>query len=349
MLAGRPPFTGNDDFQVLYQQVHEPPPPLRELAPDVPVELERVLNRSLAKSPTGRYETMAELSDALEAALPNAMPRIAEQASPRRSQTGPRTNPLATFAVLASAVVVIGFAGGYVASRIGRRGAATGRTALFVLSEPPGALVELYGKALPQTTPTMAPDIAPGSHTVRIQRVGTAPVVQTVRVGAGERASVQVNLTPVTHRIEVHSVPEGASVYLDNRLILGETPTHFEVTDDDFHDLRVEKAGYEPKTRSLTPDDKAGNLTVTLTPESHPRGWLMVDGNTAAEVWIDGVNTGYTTPTLGLEVAAGTHVVELRDSAGHRSQPTKVTVGQGQTKRLLLAPSMSADTAAAPQ
>jgi hypothetical protein len=219
-----------------------------------------------------------------------------------------------------------------------RSPAVTTKAALFVLSEPPGALVEVDGKALPQTTPTMASDLSSGSHTLKIQRVGTAPVVQTVTLRTGERSAVQVTLPPVTHKIEVRSVPDGASVLLDSRLVLGETPTTIEVTDDDFHELRVEKTGYETVTKPLTPDDKGASITVSLNQEKSARGTLIVDGNSAAEVWIDDINTGYTTPTLGIEVPAGPHTVDVRDGAGRRSQPARVTVAQGATMRLLLAP-----------
>jgi hypothetical protein len=62
----------------------------------------------------------------------------------------------------------------------------------------------------------------------------------------------------------------------------------------------------------------------------------MVDANSAAEVWIDGLNTGYTTPTLGLQLPIGKHTVELRDGAGGKGQSTVVMLGQGQTLRILL-------------
>jgi hypothetical protein len=62
----------------------------------------------------------------------------------------------------------------------------------------------------------------------------------------------------------------------------------------------------------------------------------MVDSNTTAEVWVDGIDTGYTTPTLMMEVNAGEHTVELRDSNGVRATATKVLVRQGETKRLTL-------------
>src|SRR5579863_4396248 len=40
MLAGRPPFTGDNPVTIAYQHVREQPPPLRGVAPDVPPALE---------------------------------------------------------------------------------------------------------------------------------------------------------------------------------------------------------------------------------------------------------------------------------------------------------------------
>ena len=159
-----------------------------------------------------------------------------------------------------------------------------------------------------------------------------------------ERAG-QVTLPPVTHKVDVRSVPDGASVFLDQRLVLGESPTTVEVTDDDFHELRIEKTGYETLTRPITPDDKAAVLQLALVPEKQPRGTLMVDANSAAEVWIDGVNTGYTTPTLGIEISIGGHTVEVRDGARRHSQVTHITIEQGQTLRLLLGAQNGAEAA----
>jgi PEGA domain len=178
--------------------------------------------------------------------------------------------------------------------------------------------------------------VATGPHTVRFEREGVAPVTQTVPLKAHERAVVQVSLPPATHRVEVRSTPDGASVFLDGRLAFGETPTYVDVTDDDFHELRIVKNGYATVVKPITPDDKEGQLAVTLKPETQARGVLMVDANSAAEVWIDGLNTGYTTPTLGIQLPVGKHTVELRDGAGGKGQSNVVTLGQGQTVRILL-------------
>jgi hypothetical protein len=220
-------------------------------------------------------------------------------------------------------------------SQRGDGGAAGG--AILVVTRPAGATVELDGKKFAEATPTMVPNVGPGSHTVRLNKGKLGVIERQVALTAGEHAVVNVVLPPSSHRVEVRSVPEGATVYLDGRVAVGETPTAIEVTDDEFHELKVEKVGYETATRALTPDDHEPVLTLQLPPEKQPRGTLLVDANTAAEVWLDGVDTGYTTPTLGIHVPLGEHVIEVRDGAAHRAQ-TKVQVQQGQTIRLLLSP-----------
>jgi hypothetical protein len=54
MLAGRPPFTGEAAGAILGAHIHVAPTPLRQIAPDAPVELESLVMRLLAKDPAAR-------------------------------------------------------------------------------------------------------------------------------------------------------------------------------------------------------------------------------------------------------------------------------------------------------
>jgi CheY-like chemotaxis protein len=54
LLAGTPPFVRDSDVAVLYAQVHEPPPRLSELRPELPAGLDDVLAAALAKRPRDR-------------------------------------------------------------------------------------------------------------------------------------------------------------------------------------------------------------------------------------------------------------------------------------------------------
>jgi branched-chain amino acid transport system substrate-binding protein len=66
MLTGRKPYTADTPTAVLIKQIHDPLPGPREIVPDLPVEVERVLFKALAKQPEFRYASMGEMIKALE-------------------------------------------------------------------------------------------------------------------------------------------------------------------------------------------------------------------------------------------------------------------------------------------
>ena len=69
MVTGRVPFEAEDPMDVALMHVNDRPRPPRELNPEVSPELEAVILTALSKDPTDRYQTGAELSDALDRAL----------------------------------------------------------------------------------------------------------------------------------------------------------------------------------------------------------------------------------------------------------------------------------------
>ena len=68
MSTGRLPFEGKTPVATVLMQVNEPLPSPRSLNPELSIELEEVITRSLAKAPDDRYATAAELVRALYAA-----------------------------------------------------------------------------------------------------------------------------------------------------------------------------------------------------------------------------------------------------------------------------------------
>ncbi len=65
MLTGKLPFHRESVFSVMYAIVNQEPLALSPLGPSVPKSLEAVLNRALAKDPGQRYQSAAEMADAL--------------------------------------------------------------------------------------------------------------------------------------------------------------------------------------------------------------------------------------------------------------------------------------------
>ena len=65
MVAGRPPFTGENPVSIAYKQVHDNPQPLNQLVADVPRPYEAIVAKLLAKDPRVRYPTANALRDDL--------------------------------------------------------------------------------------------------------------------------------------------------------------------------------------------------------------------------------------------------------------------------------------------
>jgi serine/threonine-protein kinase len=77
LLTGRLPFTA-DSMTGLMQQIAEAPhPPLRAVRPDLPVCVDSIIDRALAKKPEARFESGAQMAAALEdcrSRLPTGLP-----------------------------------------------------------------------------------------------------------------------------------------------------------------------------------------------------------------------------------------------------------------------------------
>ncbi|WP_416762594.1 protein kinase domain-containing protein [Roseateles sp. So40a] len=65
MLTGVRPFTSDSVVNLALKIAKDDPTPLNKLRPEIPASLRRVVDRCLAKSPDNRFQTGAELADAL--------------------------------------------------------------------------------------------------------------------------------------------------------------------------------------------------------------------------------------------------------------------------------------------
>ncbi len=75
-LAGRLPFAGETSVDILHAILRQAPTALRNAVPDIAPEWERLVERCLAKSPEQRFQTMAEVVEALRrVASPAAAPQ----------------------------------------------------------------------------------------------------------------------------------------------------------------------------------------------------------------------------------------------------------------------------------
>jgi eukaryotic-like serine/threonine-protein kinase len=107
MVAGKPPFTGENPVSIAYKQVHDLPQPLNQLVADVPKPFEAIVAKLLSKDPNLRYANADALRDDLRryrsgepvmalasvmAAMPPVMPRTGDTgAAANVTRAMPRT------------------------------------------------------------------------------------------------------------------------------------------------------------------------------------------------------------------------------------------------------------------
>jgi serine/threonine protein kinase len=65
MLAGEQPFKGDYEQAIIYVILNEEPEYITKVRNDVPKQIERILERALAKDPEKRYQTMEEMLEEL--------------------------------------------------------------------------------------------------------------------------------------------------------------------------------------------------------------------------------------------------------------------------------------------
>lgn len=85
-LCGKPPFEGNP-WEIVRQSLSEPPPPLREILSTIPLAIEQVVLKALAKDPQQRFPSSEDFADAFEHAC--LQERAAPSPAPKRQPGSP--------------------------------------------------------------------------------------------------------------------------------------------------------------------------------------------------------------------------------------------------------------------
>jgi serine/threonine protein kinase len=91
LLAGHPPFQGSSLFELLKKHQEETAPPLALTRPEVPDELAGVVAKMMAKDPSRRFQTPAEVAKAL---APFVKPGVARPRSTLTQPAMPVVEPL---------------------------------------------------------------------------------------------------------------------------------------------------------------------------------------------------------------------------------------------------------------
>ena len=141
MLAGRAPFQSTTPHATLHAVIYEPPPPLRQLRPDLSPAIESVVMRSISKQPAQRFRSGSEMVAALKASMAGRKV-VAVQAPPQPAQTLPpqrRSPVLWLVAALALVLVIVLAAAFLLLGGDGGRATPTTAATSIVIRDTPSA------------------------------------------------------------------------------------------------------------------------------------------------------------------------------------------------------------------
>jgi hypothetical protein len=114
MLTGSVPFPGEHEAAVMWSHMSAPPRSAREIVPSLPVELDRVVARAMAKNPDDRYQSAGDLgrhavaaADGRHASLPEHSVATGRAAPAPVARTPPARTPPARTVLLAGGALVL--------------------------------------------------------------------------------------------------------------------------------------------------------------------------------------------------------------------------------------------------
>jgi serine/threonine protein kinase len=123
-LTATVPFPRDSEMAVMWAHVHEDPPVPSSLRPDLPLEIDAVVARAMAKRPVDRFDTAGRLAgaarQALEATSRSSRTIVAEP-SPDHGGHRWRMRPRVLLALALLPIAVVGVVLGSVLTRGGRR------------------------------------------------------------------------------------------------------------------------------------------------------------------------------------------------------------------------------------
>ena len=301
MLSGRYPIDGENNTVILYNHLMVAPVPLDQIAPWVPPELVAIVHRCLEKDPGARYQSMAELAEALgpltrEVVSPVSLsnrPTVIAPVARAAASSPSRTRGLAIVLAAVVAVAVVG----------------VGLFALNRSSEkPPPIAAQDNGQR--STTPKPATPDPPAAATFRVW-LDVKPTDATVSVDGVERAERPIVLEgPTGRQFAVTAKRDGYKALTQS------------VRAED-HDVRSQLTLVAEESTSAAPPAPATKSgTGTLHVNVEPWAYVSIDGGKEKETPID------------VRLTAGTHKVVINNPALKKRKDLRIVMQPGQTKRI---------------
>ena len=270
MATGRTPFIGEGLGEIIAAQIYQPPPTPSSIDPNVSPELERIIQRALAKKPDDRQPSMVALKAELDAIVEvTGRHKIVQVTQQGLGPSGtllhtplPKTPSQLPIEVKKQPTTLNHAASEVVDVDMGppkkRGGLLVAVAAGVVIAGAGVAFISMRGKT---PTPQPAPDPAP---IVKPTPAAPPPII---------KSDPEPPPPPTRITLKIVSEPAGAEVYrAADGVRVGKTPLEQKVAPTPGDAVfRIKMAGFRDEEVSL-PADKNGEQSVKLVKVAHSGG-----------------------------------------------------------------------------
>jgi PEGA domain len=175
---------------------------------------------------------------------------------------------------------------------------------LKVDSNPRGGDIFIDGVLCKAKTPLVITNLEPGSHEVEIHLTGYDPYSKMINTRMENE--IDADLVPIEKRLTIKSIPNGAQVRINGRLI-GNAPID-ENLKSGIYSIALNLDGYESITKEINISQPETSLTINL---NKLKSQFVIESNPpGADIYIDG--TGYGSTPKTIDIGPGLHKIELK-------------------------------------
>jgi serine/threonine-protein kinase len=229
---------------------------------------------------------------------------------------------------------------------------------LNIQSDPPGAFIYIDGDSS-GITPLDGYLINPGKHQIRLQKESFAPFDTLIVITADKSNTFSADLKDIPQRfaqsprkeknitaaknaqistlpgnLNADSEPAGAILWIDGKKS-GPTPVQLDHLKHGYHDIRIEKKGYEPYRQRIL---IKSNTTIRINAKLVLVGGKLEVSTTPSEAIVnieDYHIHNKITPVTIPNLPSGLYKVQI-EKPGFRAISKEVRINQGETSRLLV-------------
>ena len=355
LVTGERPFPGEVISTVIYRILNESPVPPKELNPQVPSLLSKIIIKAMAKKPEERFSSALAFQEALnrflgqsgdadvlpdprgqhshEGFLPPPPSAGYRPVHKRHHHLSKRTKRIMLWGTLL--VVIIFIAGTFYLKNRGAGGGVVKPPpsqeelprAVNVVTDPPGAKLFLDGTAVDAVT--LAPgDQRPHQLDARLGCLAGSTIVTITGKGPQE---VRLKLAPSPFRLPVSSTPPGARIIVDGVETGLTTPSQLERKSCGRFRVTLALKGWQEMIVEVDPrKDNAIEAKLATEPES---GTLRVERGSAKIQIYEGPRL-LGQPGQTFTLSAGEHTFRFVNAPIRGAKELKVTIKPGDRLKL---------------